>query len=182
MWRFCKEETAEMVEMEGRGRREKWVPRGKGGKRVLRGQRETKERQDQREVMDILVIEDYLEFLVPRVVVGPLVCRDLRKYMVHQEEGQSTLAGEGLTVLVTSKLNLSILEELEEVTTIVMVGQLTSSAYLMILSTLHMTVEQIILFHLEELNIRQPLASHFVVIITTTCHVLCAMPPPETQY
>ena len=42
---------------------------------------------------------------------------------------------------MTSKLNLSILEELEEVTTMIMVGQLTSSAYLMILSTLHMAVE-----------------------------------------
>ena len=83
---------------------------------------------------------------------------------------------------MTSKLNLSILEELEEVTTIIMVEELTSSAYLMILSILHMAVEHLIMFHLEELNIMQPLVNHFVVIMPTTCHVLCAMPPPETQY
>ena len=83
---------------------------------------------------------------------------------------------------MTSKLNLSILEELEEVTTIIMVGQLTSSAYLTILSTLQMAVEHIVMFHLEELNIEQPLVNHLVVIGSTTCHVLCAMPPPETQY
>ena len=140
--------------------------------------------------MVCLVFEEHLEFLVPRglwvtrVVVGPLVCRalkEIREHRVHQQEGQSTLAGGGPTVPVTSKLNLSILEELEEVIPNNMVGQLTSSAYLMILSTLHMAVEQIIM-HLEELNIEQPLVSHFVVMSVTTCHVLCAMPPPETQY
>ena len=73
----------------GKGRREKGVPRGKGGKQVLRGQRETKERQDQREVMDCLVFEDHLEFLVlwgqwvTRVVVGPLVCMEHRD---HQQQ------------------------------------------------------------------------------------------------
>ena len=94
MWRFCKEETEEMVEMEGRERREKWVPRGKGGKQVLRGQRETKERQDQREVMDCLVLEDHLEFLVPRgqwvtrVVVGPLVCVVFKEKKEHRDHQQ----------------------------------------------------------------------------------------------
>ena len=133
----------------GKGEKGEMGPQGERGKQVLGGQRETKERQDQREVMDCLVFEDYLEFLVPRgqwvtrVVVGPLVCvvfKEKKEHRVHQQEGQSTLAGGGPTVPVTSKLNLSILEELEGLALIIMVEELTSSAYLMILSILYMIV------------------------------------------
>ena len=69
-----------MVEMEGRGRREKWV---------LREQRETKEIPDQREV---LVFEDHLEFLVPRgqrVVVDPLVCVVFKEKKEHRDHQQN---------------------------------------------------------------------------------------------
>ena len=61
-------------------------PQGERGETGLQG---AKERQDQREVMDCLVLGDYLEFLVPRgqwvtrVVVGPLVCRALRESREH---------------------------------------------------------------------------------------------------
>ena len=84
--------------------------------------------------MDILAFEGHLEFLVPRgqwvtrVVVGSLVCvvfEEKKEHRDHQQkyiEERSTLAGGGLTVPVTSKPNLYILEELEEVTTVLMPG------------------------------------------------------------
>ena len=45
-----------------------------------------------------------------------------------------------------------------------------------------MAVEHPMLLHLEELNIEDSLASHVVVKIATTYHVLSAMRQPETQY
>ena len=66
-----------------------------------------------------------------------------REPKVHQQEGQSTLAGGGPPVPVARELNCCTQEELEGLAGTIKVEQPTFCAYQMILSTHDMAVESL---------------------------------------